>query len=86
MSRVAGGIADLTPPPPTENSPIQPKWVPTNCRFEIDDVEREWTFNENLFDLIHCRNISQSISDWPKLLKNIYRYVFTYILLCDFSC
>ncbi|KAI5842829.1 S-adenosyl-L-methionine-dependent methyltransferase [Tricharina praecox] len=54
-------------------SPIQPKWVPTNCRFEIDDVEREWTFNENLFDLIHCRNISQSISDWPKLLKNIYR-------------
>jgi hypothetical protein len=24
--------------------PIQPPWVPPNCRFEIDDVEEDWTY------------------------------------------
>lgn len=24
-------------------SPIQPKWVPPNCNFELDDVEKNWT-------------------------------------------
>lgn len=26
----------------TDLSPIQPKWVPPNCRFEVDDFEQEW--------------------------------------------
>ena len=26
----------------TDLSPIQPTWVPTNCRFEPDDFELEW--------------------------------------------
>ncbi|MCJ1256665.1 hypothetical protein MMC24_004489 [Lignoscripta atroalba] len=25
-------------------SPIQPRWVPPNVRFEVDDVEADWTF------------------------------------------
>lgn len=27
----------------TDVSPIQPTWVPANVKFEIDDVNREWT-------------------------------------------
>ena len=30
----------------TDLSPIQPSWVPPNCKFEIDDAEREWTHPE----------------------------------------
>jgi cyclopropane fatty-acyl-phospholipid synthase-like methyltransferase len=28
----------------TDLSPIQPSWVPPNCRFEVDDAERRWIF------------------------------------------
>ena len=24
-------------------SPVQPDWVPPNCRFEVDDFELEWS-------------------------------------------
>lgn len=30
----------------TDLSPIQPSWVPTNCRFEVDDATLEWTFKD----------------------------------------
>jgi cyclopropane fatty-acyl-phospholipid synthase-like methyltransferase len=30
----------------TDLSPIQPVWIPPNCRFEVDDAEQEWTFKE----------------------------------------
>lgn len=28
----------------TDLSPIQPSWIPPNCRFEVDDMELPWTF------------------------------------------
>ena len=28
----------------TDLSPIQPKWVPPNVRFEVDDASLDWTF------------------------------------------
>jgi hypothetical protein len=28
---------------------------------------------QNFFDFIHVRNLSQSISDWPKLLAEVYK-------------
>ncbi|KAF8244075.1 S-adenosyl-L-methionine-dependent methyltransferase [Wilcoxina mikolae CBS 423.85] len=54
-------------------SPIQPKWVPPNCRFEVDDAELEWTYPVDSFDFIHVRNISQAVSDWPRLLAQCHR-------------
>ena len=55
----------------TDLSPIQPEYVPSNCRFEIDDVEDDWIFN-NKFDYIHGRYICLFLTDVPKMLKNIY--------------
>lgn len=28
----------------TDLSPIQPDWVPSNCKFEVDDAMSPWTF------------------------------------------
>ncbi|KAK1639698.1 S-adenosyl-L-methionine-dependent methyltransferase [Colletotrichum phormii] len=43
-------------------SPIQPSFVPPNCSFEVDDVEKEWLWSEP-FDLIFVRNMIASFSD-----------------------
>jgi len=34
-------------------SPIQPEFVPVNCKFEVDDVTDDWTWPTNHFDMIH---------------------------------
>ncbi|KAI5813721.1 S-adenosyl-L-methionine-dependent methyltransferase [Pyronema omphalodes] len=34
-------------------SPIQPSWIPSNCTFEIDDIEATWTMAPGTFDYIH---------------------------------
>ncbi|GKT52919.1 methyltransferase domain-containing protein [Colletotrichum tofieldiae] len=54
-------------------SPIQPSWVPSNCRFQIDDFEKEWTFNEK-FDFIHARNLEGCIADLPALFEQCFAH------------
>ncbi|KAG6074961.1 hypothetical protein E4U16_003678 [Claviceps sp. LM84 group G4] len=57
----------------TDLSPCQPRWVPPNVRFEIDDATLEWTWNDNHFDFIHVRYIVGGIEDWTALFKEAYR-------------
>ncbi|PSN69549.1 S-adenosyl-L-methionine-dependent methyltransferase [Corynespora cassiicola Philippines] len=52
-------------------SPIQPKWVPPNVHFEVDDIESTWPPRAP-FDYIHIRYMLGSIQDWPNLLKQAY--------------
>lgn len=52
-------------------SAIQPSWVPPNVKFEVDDIESEWT-HSTPFDFIHCRYLIGAINDWPKLVGQIY--------------
>lgn len=54
-------------------SPIQPRWVPPNLTFEVDDVEKEWTHKPGSFDFIYCRYMLGSIKDWPKLIGQAFR-------------
>ncbi|KAL1987757.1 hypothetical protein VTN96DRAFT_2597 [Rasamsonia emersonii] len=57
-------------------SPIQPSWVPPNCRFEVDDAESEWLFAQRgAFDFIHGRAMSGSIGDWQKLFNQAYDHL-----------
>jgi len=51
------------------NSPIQPRWVPPNCRFEVDDTELEWTYRP-VFQRIQRRIVfaEQLISRIPSTL------------------
>ncbi|KAF6834247.1 methyltransferase domain-containing protein [Colletotrichum plurivorum] len=55
-------------------SPIQPSWVPTNCKFQIDDFEKEWTFATDHFDYIHARNLEGCIADLPKLFQQVFAH------------
>ncbi|OJD22276.1 hypothetical protein ACJ73_06377 [Blastomyces percursus] len=53
-------------------SPIQPSWVPTNCVFEIDDLEATWPYTRP-FDFIHARELAGSIGDFDKLFEQAYK-------------
>jgi hypothetical protein len=54
---------------------VQPQWVPPNCSFEIDDVESDWLYRLNHFDLIHAREFLLSIRDWDKLIAQSYDHL-----------
>jgi ubiquinone/menaquinone biosynthesis C-methylase UbiE len=58
----------------TDLSPIQPVMVVPNCTFQVDDAEQEWSFQKDYFDFIHSRTLAQSIRDWPKYLKQMYKH------------
>ena len=58
----------------TDISPIQPSWVPPNCKFEIDDAQMPWTWAVDYFDFVHIRNLHGSISDWPALFEQCFRH------------
>ena len=45
--------------------------VPPNVRFEIDDVEADWTYHQN-FDYIHCRFMGNAIRNWPRLVGQCF--------------
>ncbi|KAI8162856.1 Cytochrome P450 monooxygenase lolP1 [Colletotrichum sp. SAR 10_70] len=45
--------------------------VPPNVKFEVDDIEQPWAYDE-LFDYVHIRGMTSSISDWPAFLEKVY--------------
>ncbi|EER37581.1 methyltransferase [Histoplasma capsulatum var. duboisii H88] len=57
-------------------SPIQPSWVPPNCKFYVDDVESEWVYTPNeAFDFIHARGMGGSIKDWNMLYNRALQHL-----------
>ncbi|KAF5982099.1 methyltransferase [Fusarium bulbicola] len=59
----------------TDVAPTQPDWVPPNCHFEVDDVEREWTWKEDSFDFVYARDLLLAIRDWPALIDQTYTHL-----------
>lgn len=55
-------------------SPIQPSWIPPNCKFEIDDFDGEWTFPQK-FDLIHGRMMITGSADFPRLFQQSFEFL-----------
>ncbi|CAL3968540.1 unnamed protein product [Diplocarpon coronariae] len=53
-------------------SPIQPSWLPPNCRFELDDFNQEWQ-DYSKYDLIHARELLGSVPDWPKFYSECFK-------------
>ncbi|KAK5531919.1 hypothetical protein LTR25_008249 [Vermiconidia calcicola] len=56
-------------------APIQPTFMPPNCRFELDDIENEWLYRKNHFDLIHARELMLAVRDWDQLIKQAYDHL-----------
>ncbi|KAE8396576.1 S-adenosyl-L-methionine-dependent methyltransferase [Aspergillus alliaceus] len=54
-------------------SPIQPKWVPPNCQFEIDNFESDWVY-KTPFDYIHARELSGCIGNIDKLFQQAFNH------------
>jgi SAM-dependent methyltransferase len=55
----------------TDLSPIQPSFVPPNCKFEVDDYEEPWTFAQK-FDFVHGRMLAGSVGDGEALFRQVY--------------
>jgi SAM-dependent methyltransferase len=66
-------------------APIQPKWVASNCQFEIDDVEADWMYKKDSFDFIHFRDPLYCIRDWPKLMGQCISHLRPGGW-CEFAC
>jgi hypothetical protein len=54
-------------------SPTQPTFTAPNVKFELDDVQLEWTYQPNSFDYIHVRCMLGAIQDWAHLYREIYK-------------
>ncbi|KAK4671769.1 Putative protein of unknown function [Podospora comata] len=52
-------------------SPVQPDFIPPNCSFEIDDLEKEWTWSKK-FDFIISRFMTGSFADNASIVKKVY--------------
>ncbi|KAJ4250119.1 hypothetical protein NW762_011929 [Fusarium torreyae] len=55
----------------TDLSPIQPKWTPPNCSFEVDDFEQNWVYH-NKFDYIHARELGGCVTDDEQLFRRAF--------------
>ncbi|KAM3472651.1 hypothetical protein MY8738_008765 [Beauveria namnaoensis] len=58
-----------------DKAPTQPDFVPPNCSFEIDDIEEDWTWKEEIADFIFARDLILSIRDFPRLIEQSYRHL-----------
>ncbi|KAH6980459.1 S-adenosyl-L-methionine-dependent methyltransferase [Ilyonectria destructans] len=52
-------------------TPMQPEWVPPNLEFQIDDMNKDWTFAP--FDLIHIRYLQGGIANWSNLYSQAFK-------------
>ncbi|KIH87705.1 methyltransferase domain containing protein [Sporothrix brasiliensis 5110] len=52
-------------------SPIQPEFVPPNCSFEVDDIEKEWTWTKP-FDFIWWRALLGCFSDAQAMVQKCF--------------
>lgn len=48
--------------------------VPPNLQFEIDDVEKPWSYSQK-FDFIFSRMMTGSFPDWPAYITNCFKYI-----------
>ncbi|KAK2751926.1 hypothetical protein FQN55_008668 [Onygenales sp. PD_40] len=55
-------------------SPIQPFYVPPNCSFEIDDLEKDWTWVRP-FDYIFSRMMVGCFGDFTHLITQSYKHL-----------
>lgn len=46
--------------------------VAPNCRFEVDDLEKPWTF-KHLFDFVFVRSMIVSFKDWPGIFDEAFK-------------
>lgn len=67
---------DLFPSPVT--------WAPSNCVLEVDDILKEWTWQDS-FDFIHRRFMLGAFT--PKEWESVYQQCYECVPVCwNFAC
>ncbi|TAQ90536.1 hypothetical protein B7494_g1143 [Chlorociboria aeruginascens] len=59
------------PWPNDERMRIPKRSLPPNLKFEVDDLESDWTFSRP-FTYIHSRMMLGSFSNWPKFINQCF--------------
>lgn len=54
-------------------SPIQPQFIPPNVKFEIDDLEKPWTFTQG-FDFVFSRMMTGSFANWKQYIERCFEF------------
>jgi SAM-dependent methyltransferase len=55
----------------TDLSPIQPDYVPPNCRFYVENAEEDWSF-DTPFDFVHARMLVIGIRNWSRFFEQAF--------------
>ncbi|KIV98443.1 uncharacterized protein PV09_09741 [Verruconis gallopava] len=55
-------------------SPVQPKFVPPNCSFYLNDIEKDWMQRGQL-DFVHLRDMATSIRNWHGVFEQAMRHL-----------
>lgn len=56
----------------TDLSPIQPKFIPPNCEFQVSDASESWNFSQE-FNFIHGRAMFSCFKDPLSVFKSAYK-------------
>ncbi|KAF4978514.1 hypothetical protein FZEAL_5112 [Fusarium zealandicum] len=91
-----GTVADLYPSASvigTDLSPIQPRWMPINAQFFVEDCEDPVWTNGNDFDLVHFRGLAGFLLDLEGMVINARNHLrcggwiefqeYDHAILCD---
>ena len=58
----------------TDLSPIQPRFVPSNCSFEVEDLDSQWPYPDDHFDFIHIRELFGCVSNWDDFFAQAFTH------------
>lgn len=60
----------------TDLSPIQPDYVPANCRFEVDDAEDDWIYSPSRkFDYVHLRLMFHTFTNHRRVIDSALEHL-----------
>jgi SAM-dependent methyltransferase len=60
----------------TDLSPIQPDYVPANCRFEVDDAEDDWIYSPSRrFDYVHLRLMFHTFTNHRRVIDSAMEHL-----------
>lgn len=60
----------------TDLSPIQPNYVPANCRFEVDDAEDDWIYSPSRrFDYVHLRLMFHTFTNHRRVIDSALEHL-----------
>ena len=56
----------------TDVSQIQPRWVPPNVKFVMDNFNAGIYREVKMYDMIHMRDLLGCVRDWPSLIGKCF--------------